>query len=277
MVKTLILSAISLFMVVQVSAQKKSGNPLVPAERMVLISTEFGDMKLKLYNETPQSRDNFIKMVEKGFYDSLLFHRVIQGFMIQGGDPESKNAAPGVMLGNGDVGYTIPAEFHDSLYHKKGALCAARTENAEKAGSACQFYIVEGKPITDEELDRFEQSINNGSRMQSAFQEIMSDPANAELKANFVRLQQSSQRDSLNTLIQTTIQPMINAKMKPFHYSKTQRDTYKKVGGTPMLDQNYTVFGEVVEGMDVIDKIAAVKTSNDRPLTDIRMKMKMLN
>src|SRR6187402_3034841 len=107
MVKTIILSAITLLIAGQVSAQQKSSNPLVPAERMVLISTEFGDMKLKLYNETPKSRDNFIAMVEKGFYDSLLFHRIIQGFMIQGGDPESKNAAPGVMLGNGDVGYTI--------------------------------------------------------------------------------------------------------------------------------------------------------------------------
>src|SRR5205085_1084049 len=143
MTKTLILSVITLLTAFHVSAQKKTANPLVPVERMVLISTEFGDMKLKLYNETPQSRDNFIKLVEKGFYDSLLFHRIIQGFMIQGGDPDSKNAAAGVMLGNGDIGYTIPAEFHDSLYHKKGALCAARTENPEKAGSACQFYIVQ--------------------------------------------------------------------------------------------------------------------------------------
>lgn len=277
MLKTFVLSAISLLMGFQLSAQKKADNPLVPVERMVLISTEFGDMKLKLYNETPKSRDNFIKLVEEGFYDSLLFHRVIEGFMIQGGDPESKHAAPGVMLGNGDVGYTIPAEFHDSLYHKKGALCAARTENPEKAGSACQFYIVQGKQITDEEMDRYEQNINNGSRMQTAFQQIINDPANAELKATFVRLQQTNQRDSLNTLIQNTIQPMINAKVKPFHYSRTQRDTYRRFGGTPMLDQNYTVFGEVVEGLDVIDKIAAVKTSSDRPLTDIHMKMKMLN
>ena len=122
-----------------------------------------------------------------------------------------------------------------------------------------------------------EQNINNGSRMQTAFQQIINDPANAELKTTFVRLQQTNQRDSLNTLIQTTIQPMINAKSKPFHYSAKQRDTYRRFGGTPMLDQNYTVFGEVVEGLDVIDKIAAVKTANDRPLSDVRMKMKMLN
>jgi peptidylprolyl isomerase len=277
MVKTFLLSAISLLICVQLSAQKKGKNPAVPAERMVLVSTDFGNMKIKLYNETPQSRDNFIKLVEQGFYDSLLFHRVIQGFMIQGGDPESKHAPAGTMLGGGDIGYTIPAEFNDSLYHKKGALCAARTENPDKAGSGCQFYIVEGKPVTDDELNRIEQSINNGTRMQTVFQQVINQPENAELKTTFVRLQQTNQRDSLNTLIQTTIQPMINAKMKPFKYTPAQREVYKTIGGTAMLDQNYTVFGEVVEGLDVIDKIAAVKTTSDRPDSDIRMKMKMIN
>jgi cyclophilin family peptidyl-prolyl cis-trans isomerase len=277
MVKTFLLSAISLLIGFQSSAQSNERKRATP-ERMVLISTEYGDMKMKLYNETPQSRDNFIKLVEKGYYDSLLFHRIIQGFMIQGGDPESKNAPAGTMLGGGDIGYTIPAEFNDSLYHKKGAVCAARTENPDKAGSGCQFYIVQGKPVSDEELTRIEQSINNGSRMQTVFQQVINEPQNAELKTTFVRLQQTNQRDSLNTLIQTTIQPMINAKMKPFKYSPTQREVYKTIGGTAMLDQNYTVFGEVVEGLDVIDKIAAVKTaSGDRPLSDVRMKMKMIN
>lgn len=278
MSKTFLLAALVLLTGSQLSAQKKDSTTPATAERMVLISTEYGDMKVKLYNETPKSRDNFVKLVQDGFYDSLLFHRVIQGFMIQGGDPLSKNAAPGAMLGGGDIGYTIPAEFNDSLYHKKGALCAARTENPEKAGSGCQFYIVQGKTKTDAELDQFEQSINNGSRMQSGFQKVINDPANAALKETFVRLQQTNQRDSLNTLIQTTIQPMINAVVKPFKYSASQRETYKTAGGTPMLDQGYTVFGEVVEGLDVIDKIAAVKTSSsDRPEKDVRMKMKMLN
>jgi len=278
MSKTILLAAISMMFCLGVSAQKKEKNPLAPAERMVLISTDYGDIKVKLYNETPKSRDNFIKMVEAGFYDSLLFHRIIKGFMIQGGDPDSKNAAPGVMLGNGDVGYTIPAEFNDSLFHKKGALCAARTENPEKAGSACQFYLVQGKTYTDAELDQVEQSINNGTRMQGAFQQIISDPANAALKETFVRLQKTNQRDSLNNLIQTTIQPMINAKVKPFKYSAAQREAYKTIGGTPQLDQGYTVFGEVTQGLDVIDKIAAVQTAQgDRPVTDVRMKMKMIN
>lgn len=267
-----------MFLCLGLSAQKKEKNPLVPVERQVLITTEYGDMKVKLYNETPKSRDNFIKLVQEGYFDSLLFHRVIKGFMIQGGDPDSKHAAPGVALGGGDLGYTIPAEFHDSLIHKKGALCAARTENPEKAGSACQFYVVQGKTMTDGELDQFEQSINNGSRMQGAFQQIINDPANAALKETFVRLQKSNQRDSLNTFIATTIQPMINAKVAPFKYSPAQREAYKTKGGTPMLDQNYTVFGEVIEGLDVIDKIADVKTApGDRPEKDVRMKMKMLN
>ena len=278
MSKTFLIAAAALLSCTGAFAQKMENNPLTPKERMVLITTDYGDMKVKLYNETPLSRDNFIKLVQDGFYDSLLFHRVINGFMIQGGDPQSKNAAPGVMLGNGDVGYTIPAEFNDSLFHKKGALCAARTENPEKAGSGCQFYIAQGKKISDAELDQFEQSINNGSRMQMAFQQCINDPANAALRETFVRLQQTNQRDSLNALIQTIIQPMINARMKPFKYSEAQREIYKTVGGIPQLDQGYTVFGEVVEGFDVIDKIAAVQTGQgDRPVKDVRMKMKMLN
>ena len=278
MTKTFLLVITGLLLSFHLSAQEASKSPLAPAESMVLISTEFGNMKVKLYNETPKSRDNFIKLVREGFYDSLLFHRVIKGFMIQGGDPQSKNAAPGVMLGNGDVGYTIPAEFNDSLIHKKGALCAARTENPEKAGSACQFYIVQGQKKTDAELDQLEQNINNGSRMQGAFQKIINEPSNAALKETFVRMQQTGQRDSLNTLIQTTIQPLINANMKPFKYSPSQREAYKTIGGTPQLDQGYTVFGEVVEGMDVIDKIAAVPiASADRPATDVRMKITLID
>lgn len=278
MLKTFVLIMTGMLLSNQMIAQDKAGNAAEPTKNIVLISTEFGDMKVKLYNETPLSRDNFVKLVKEGFYDSLLFHRIIKSFMIQGGDPQSKNAAPGVMLGNGDVGYTIPAEFNDLLFHKKGALCAARTENPEKAGSACQFYIVQGKTYTDAELDMIEQNINNGSRMQGAFQTIINDAANAGLKETFMRLQQTNQRDSLNALIQNTIQPMINEKVKPFKYTADQREVYKTVGGTPQLDQNYTVFGEVLEGLDVLDKIAAVATGQaDRPVKDVRMKMKLLN
>jgi cyclophilin family peptidyl-prolyl cis-trans isomerase len=261
--------------------KKKSGKETKDAtastERIVLISTDFGDMKVKLYNQTPLTRDNFVKLAQEGFYDSLLFHRVIKEFMIQGGDPGSKNAAPGAMLGGGDPGYTIPAEFHDSLYHKKGALCTARRETPEKASSGCQFYIVQGKKFTDEELNQMEQNINNSIRPQFAFQTIINRPENAALKEQFTRYQQNKQRDSVNALVASTIQPMINAEVKAFKYSEKQRTEYKTVGGTAMLDQNYTVFGEVIEGLDVIDKIAAVTTgSADRPVTDVRMKVKVI-
>ena len=188
----------------------------------VKISTDLGDIVVRLYNKTPKHRDNFIKLVTEHTYDSTLFHRVISGFMIQGGDPNSKHAQPGEMLGNGDVGYTIPAEFDSTLYHKRGALCAARTDNPAKASSGCQFYIVQGRKSSDGELDNIQYR---------------------------------------NRIV----------------YSPAQRMTYKMNGGTPQLDMNYTVFGEVETGMDVVDKIAAAATNpNNRPNTDIRMRMEIL-
>lgn len=189
----------------------------------VQITTDFGTMKVKLYNETPLHRDNFVKLVSEEFYDSLLFHRVIKGFMIQGGDPQSKNAAAGQMLGGGDVGYRIPAEFNDSLYHKKGVLAAARDNNPEKASSGCQFYIVQGKPMIENELQMAER--RSGKPM-----------------------------------------------------SEVKRNDYKTIGGSAWLDGEYTVFGEVVEGLDVIDKIAAVPCGPmDRPASDVRMKMVLVD
>jgi len=188
----------------------------------VKISTEFGDMVVKLYNKTPKHRDNFIKLVNEHFYDSLLFHRVINSFMIQGGDPQSKNADANAFLGAGDVGYTIPAEFDSSLFHKRGALCAARTENPEKASSGCQFYIVQGRKSSDGELDNLQMQ-------------------------------------------------------RGLRYTAAQRMTYKMNGGTPFLDMNYTVFGEVESGMETIDKIATVAANpSNRPLKDVRMKMEIL-
>ena len=189
----------------------------------VQITTDLGTMKVKLYNETPLHRDNFVKLVSEGFYDSLLFHRVIKGFMIQGGDPQSKNAPAGQMLGAGDVGYRIPAEINDSLYHKKGVLAAARDNNPEKASSGCQFYIVQGKPMIENELQMMER--RSGKPM-----------------------------------------------------SEAKRNDYKTIGGSAWLDGEYTVYGEVVEGLDVIDKIAAVPCGqSDRPVTDVRMKMVLVD
>ena len=201
----------------------------VSKEKLVEIKTDLGTMIVKLYDSTPLHRDNFVKLVKQGFYDSLLFHRVIQGFMIQGGDPQSKYADSTAMLGNGEApGDMIPAEFRPSLYHKKGALAMARTENPEKASSNCQFYIVEGKPYDNSVLNQVECGVRQ-------------------------------------------VNP-------DFYYNDAERKTYATLGGTPFLDQNYTVFGEVIKGIQVVDKIAAVaKDQNDRPLKNIRMKMRMLN
>lgn len=194
-----------------------------PKNQYVKVKTDMGECIIKLYNETPLHRDNFIKLTKQGFYNGTLFHRVIKEFMIQGGDPDSKTAKPDVLLGNGDVGYTIPAEFKDSLFHKKGALAAARDNNPEKASSGCQFYIVQGKTFTDAQLDNIERS-----------------------KPNF--------------------------KFQPW-----QRQVYKTIGGTPFLDQKYTVYGEVVKGLDMIDKIAVVGVdSNNRPKNDVRMTLTLL-
>lgn len=196
-----------------------------PKNQYVRIKTSYGECIIRLYNETPKHRDNFIKLVKKGFYNGTLFHRVIQNFMIQGGDPDSKIAKPGQALGDGDVGYTVPAEFRDSLFHKRGVLAAARDDNPAKASSGCQFYIVEGKRFTDEDLDKLEQTRLKGRKI----------PA-------------------------------------------WQREWYKSVGGTPHLDQNYTVYGEVVSGLDMVDRIAAVKKDErDRPVIDIPMTVTLLS
>ena len=191
----------------------------------VKIETSYGDIVVKLYNETPKHRDNFLKLVKEGTYNDLLFHRVINKFMIQGGDPKSRNAKPGQMLGDGELGYTIPAEFVPTLYHKKGALAAARQGdevNPQKASSSCQFYIVQGDTWTADRLKMIE------SRMGKSF-------------------------------------------------TAEQAEVYATLGGTPFLDGDYTVFGEVLDGIEVVDKIAAVPCGPmDRPIEDVKMKMTVI-
>lgn len=189
-----------------------------------LVTTE-GNIFLRLYDSTPLHRDNFLRLVKSGYYDSILFHRVIKNFMIQSGDPNSKHAVAGQPLGNGGPRYTVPAEFRTTIFHKRGVLAAARegdNVNPIKASSASQFYIVQGRTFTDKEIDSIEVVRLHGYKI----------PAD-------------------------------------------HRTVYKTIGGTPQLDQNYTVFGEVVSGMDVVDKIASVQTSKgedrDRPLQDVRI------
>ncbi len=201
----------------------------VATARLAEIGTSFGNIVVKLYDSTPLHRDNFIKLVKEGFYDSLLFHRVIDGFMIQGGDPESRKADDSVQLAGGEApGDRIAAEFNKKYFHKKGALAAARDDNPEKASSNCQFYIVQGKPFNDTALNMMECQIRS------------EDPG--------------------------------------FSFTTQQRKLYSTIGGAPFLDQNYTVFGEVVKGLELIDKIATLpRDANDRPLQNVRMHIRMLN
>lgn len=200
----------------------KTINVTPPKECLIRIETPMGDMLARLSDLTPQHQDNFTKLVEENFYDSLLFHRVIDGFMIQGGDPDSKGAPASARLGSGGPGYQVPAEFDPSLAHVKGAIAAARTNNPEKASSGSQFYIVHGRPVTENELTR--QESQTGVR-----------------------------------------------------YPSEVREEYLKNGGVPFLDQNYTVFGQVIEGLDVIDKIAATATgAGDRPKEDVPMKITLV-
>ncbi len=259
----------------QSSSTIKSNGPIVQ------ITTTMGVMKVRLFDETPLHRDNFIKLVEKGFYDSLIFHRVINSFMVQGGDPESKNAKSDAVLGNGEVGYTVPAEFNSMFFHKKGMLCAARQGddiNPTKASSGCQFYLVQGKILNDNDLKNFEYRINRAI-LTKISSEIMEKPENAEMKRLIYKYQNESKQDSL-ILMGKKLDEMVYAtyaKTPHYEFTQAQKDAYKTVGGTPHLDGSYTIFGEVIEGLEIIDKIATSPVARgDRPLSDILMSMKVI-
>ena len=252
------------------------------SKETILISTAYGNMKVKLFNETPLHRDNFIKLVKQRFYDSLLFHRVINHFMIQGGDPDSKTANDTMALGNGDVDYWIPAEFNRKLYHKKGMLAAAREDdevNPGKESSGSQFYIVMGKTFDSATLRKIELRINK-DLIQKINYNVAFGGKSYKLKQYYMRLSGEKKDDSLKTVRrQLTDSISIDRYNKTPHFTFTpeQRKTYATIGGTPHLDMNYTVFGEVVEGLDIIDKIAAMKTGkNDRPLENLRMKISII-
>ncbi len=214
---------LALFLVSCSVSKKASVSPAKPVQ--VKVTTDSGTIILMLYDKTPLHRDNFVKLVKEKFYDGLLFHRVVNNFMVQGGDPDSRNAKPGARLGDGSLKYTIPAEFDTTLFHKRGALAAAREadeSNPTKASSSTQFYIVDGQTFTDSQMDRIEEK-------------------------NKVGIPQN------------------------------HREFYKTVGGTPFLDMSYTVFGEVIGGMDVVEKIAnSPKDENNRPLHDIKMEMEII-
>lgn len=239
----------------------------------ILISTSFGDIKLLLYNETPLHRDNFLKLINEHYFDSLLFHRVIQNFMIQGGDPDSKHAPSGTLLGEGGPSYTIPAEFNPKLFHKKGVLAAAREgdlENPTQASSASQFYIVQGRVFTDSLLTIQAKRITRSM----LFNRIINRPENAALLSGYKHYVKGKLIDSVkyvNEIMNKKVDTELSS-LTPYQFTAEQTEVYKTIGGTPHLDNSYTVFGEVIEGLDVVDKIAAQKTDkNNRPLEDVRI------
>ena len=240
-------------------------------ETEVWMRTNLGDIRLKLYNDTPLHRDNFLKLVDDGTYNGLLFHRVIREFMVQGGDVTSKDAPMNKQLGAGDLGYTVPAEFvYPKHFHKRGALCAARTGdevNPERASSASQFYIVTGKKYSDSELKQMEKQLENRLK-QSIFARLQT-----ENKAKIMELYRSGDKEGLAILRDTLIgKTELEAEQRrdEAKFTDEQREAYKTIGGVPFLDNQYTVYGEVVEGMDVVEKIEGSKTNKqDRPTENI--------
>ena len=243
-------------------------------ETIVVMDTTLGEIKLKLYNETPKHRDNFIKLAKEGQYEGLLFHRVIKDFMIQGGDVTSKDAPINKQLGAGDLGYTVPAEFkYPTYFHKKGALCAARTGdevNPERASSASQFYIVTGKKYSESELNQMEKQLD--SRLK---QEIF-NRLQTENRTKIMELYRSGNKEELAILRDTLIGKTELEAEKRKGEAKIPaeiRETYKTIGGVPFLDNQYTVYGEVIEGIEVVDAIQQVKTNKqDRPTENVIIK-----
>lgn len=242
---------------------------------VVLIKTQFGDMKVVLYNETPKHRDNFLKLAKDGFYDGTLFHRVIRDFMIQGGDPDTKNAQPGQKLGNGGPGYTIDPEFNPKFLHKRGALAAARLGdniNPGKKSSGSQFYIVQGQVIPPNQVPAFVENEN-----KQLPQKIMNQLASTK-RDSFMYFQKNNDRPGFDKMVERLKkEAMAKAAQNPYKLTDEQYHLYTTIGGAPSLDGEYTVFGEVIDGMAVVDSIAAQQTgANDRPVKDIKMEVKVV-
>ena len=255
------------------AGSKKQTNHHMENEKRTLVKLEttMGNITVALYNETPKHRDNFIKLVKEGVYDSTLFHRVIKQFMIQAGDPDSKNASDTAMLGSGDVGYTIPAEFNPKFFHKKGVLAAARQGddvNPEKASSGCQFYIVTGRKFTEPQLLGMENKINEQR------EEALFDSLALQHMKEIYKMRKAGDNAGLLEL-QDTLEAQAREladKEEKFRFTPEQIKAYSTIGGAPHLDGSYTVFGEVTEGMEVVENIEIAKTNRaDRPVENIRI------
>ncbi|MCM1110192.1 MAG: peptidylprolyl isomerase [Clostridium sp.] len=240
-------------------------------DRIVTLRTTAGDIRLRLYGDTPKHQQNFIRLASEGYYDGLLFHRVISDFMIQGGDPESRNAPAGKMLGAGDPSYQIDAEIrYPEHFHRRGALAAARqgdATNPERRSSGSQFYIVTGKVYTDAQLDTMEKSMERQA-LQDQFNRLA-----GEQRDTIMALRRNRDLPALRQLQDELAAKATEAvRENPPRFTAEQREAYTTVGGTPHLDGTYTVYGEVIDGMDVVDRIQHSETDrNDRPLEDVRI------
>jgi cyclophilin family peptidyl-prolyl cis-trans isomerase len=260
---------VAIVFVVSIISCKNPADKAREANERVLIEmkTNKGIILLELYNETPKHRDNFVKLANEKAFDSLLFHRMIENFMIQGGDPDSKYAGPNDTLGNGDKDYRVEAEFRPDLFHKKGALAAARDANPKRASSAMQFYIVQGKVFNDSTLNLAEERINNYLASHYARAE------NPELSLLLEEAMNNNDWESYGKYNDSLIK--YGREMETFELNRipeAHREVYKTIGGAPHLDQSYTVFGEVIEGLEVVDSIAAAETNPlDRPIHDVRI------
>ena len=267
--RILIIAVLAMVLAACGAGSKKSTD--MEKRTQVKIETTMGNIVVELYNETPKHRDNFIKLAKEGMYDSTLFHRVIKAFMIQAGDPDSKNANDTAQLGGGDVGYTVPAEFVPKFFHKKGALAAARMGddvNPKRESSGCQFYIVTGRKFREAQLlDMAGQKNNN--RIDEIFNEL----ARKHMKEIY-KMRKANDEAGLMAL-QDSLEAQATAQYKeeePFMFTPEQIAAYTTVGGAPHLDGAYTVFGQVVEGMETVEKIEVTKTGKaDRPVENVRI------
>lgn len=246
-------------------------NKYKDSNRYVKIITDEGDIIVRLYNETPKHTENFIKLTEQKFFDDLIFHRVIKDFVVQGGDPETRNAEPGKLYGEKDAGYLVDPEIIDTIYHKRGVIAMAREGddvNPEKKSSSSQFYLVVGKLYTNDELNNLEVKLNKKLREKiekNLYDSLLSNLNNPDSKfLNQITQKVSILADSIMNI-------------KRIKFNDKQRSIYTTLGGIPHLDGNYTVFGEIVEGYDVVEKISQVQTdSNDRPVKDIKFKVRIV-
>jgi cyclophilin family peptidyl-prolyl cis-trans isomerase len=268
--KTLVIAA-----VISISSCSFSQNKPVPRGPMVLIKTKYGDMKVVLYNQTPLHRDNFMKLTKEKVFDSLIFHRVIKGFMVQGGDPNSKRATQDQQLGDGDLNYTVPAEIVPGIIHKKGVIAAARNgdeENPERRSSATQFYLAQGIVYKYDDIPAIEQKMNIRAS-EALFLKMKSEKIDT-----LMLFQMARNKEGYDKLLEKLKQKAVRYfDQNPVRLTRQQIETYTTLGGIPHLDGVYTVFGEVLDGLAVIDSIAAQPTGKgDRPLENIRMTIEVI-